>query len=83
MPSVEEYKIGILRQLVELEALGRDAVLPLRATPSDAAIRAVAELETDGVVVFEDDSLSCRLTSYGSQIADALLQELAMKQQRK
>ncbi len=83
MPSVEEYKIGILRQLVELEALGRDAVLPLRATPSEAAIRAVAELETDGLVVFEHDSLSCRLTTYGSRIADALVRELEIKQKRK
>jgi hypothetical protein len=83
MPTVEQYKLGILCQLVELEALGRDPVLPLRENPSDVAIRAVAELEADGAVVFEDDSLACRLTSLGSRIADALIRKLEMKQKRR
>jgi hypothetical protein len=76
MPTVEEYKLGILCQLVELVALGRAPVLPLRENPSDMAIRAVAELAADGAVVFDDDSLSCRLTNLGSRIANALIREL-------
>jgi hypothetical protein len=39
MPTVEEYKIGILRQLAELTAQGREPVLQLRTTPVDEAIR--------------------------------------------
>jgi hypothetical protein len=82
VPTVEQYKLAILCQLVELGALGRDPVLPLRENPSDMAIRAVAELEAEGAVVFEDDSLSCRLTRLGSRIADRLIQKLKTKQKQ-
>jgi len=83
MPAVKQYKIGVLRQLLRLEAMGRNPILPLQATPSDVAIRAVAELETDGIVVFEDASMACRLTGFGSRQAAALIRELQTKQKRK
>ncbi len=78
MPTVERYKTRLVRRLGELEALGRDCVLSFRRSPSDVAIRALAELDVDGVIVFEDDSLACRLTAFGSQLAAAL-----MKRERK
>ena len=82
MPTVEEYKIGILRQLAELTAQGREPVLPLRSIPVDEAIRAVAELEIQGIVVFEDDSRACLLTEYGETIVNRLIAELETKQRK-
>lgn len=83
MPTVDEYKIGILRQLAELNAQGHEPVLPLRTIPVDEAIRAVAELEVQGILVFEEDSRACRLTEYGERVVDRLIAELEIKQKRR
>ncbi len=83
MPTVEEYKLAFLWQLTRLKAEEREPVLELPASPSDVAIRAIAELEADRIMIFDDNSIVCRLTSHGSRIADRLIEELAIKQKLK
>ena len=82
MPTVDEYKIAILHQLIEAADQGPGCVVQLQTDPSDESIRAVAELVIDGVLVFDEESPGCLMTDLGARKAHQLIRELKMKWQR-
>ena len=83
MPTVEQFKVAILRQLIEAANQGPGSVVQLEADmSSDESIRAVAELVLEGVLVFDEDSPGCLLTDLGARSAHQLIRELEVKRKR-